>query len=413
MAINQYMRQAEGAVTGPGGFRPGRILALVVVLIGIIVAVSLAGNLVENASQNEIMVIESARTGELTWFASGGLHGQWFGKVTKYPKRGIYEFKTPVRFNDGGHGTLEGSVQFEMPLDSKNLSAIYTRYPDEASLRRGLIETVANKAVYMTGPLMSSKESYAEKRNDLIRYVEDQIDNGVYQTRQREVKVRDELANQDKTAIVAEIVMVGGAPARQEGAILKEFGIRSFNFSVKALPYDDVVESQIKAQQAITMQVQTAIAEARQAEQKKITVELQGQAQAAQAKWEQEVIKAKEVTGAEQRLAVARLANQEADQYKETQLKKADADATYRRRIMEADGALEKKLATYLQAQQVWAQAFASYKGALVPSVVMGGGAGQGQNAATTFMDMLGVKFARDMALDFAPRPAASHGGGQ
>lgn len=395
-----------------GGLRIGRLAAIIVALVVTVVAVSLAGSLIESVDQNEIMVIQSARTGALTWYTTGGIHGQWFGKVTKYPKREIYEINTQVRFNDGGHGTLQGSVQYEMPLDANHLSAIYTRYPDPESLRKGLIETVATKAVYMTGPLMSSKESYAEKRNDLIRYIEDQIENGVYQTRQREQRLRDPLTNQEKTQVIAEIVMANGIPARQEQAVLREFGIRSFNFSVKNLPYDDDVEKQIKQQQAIAMQVQTAIAEARQAEQRTITVGLQGEADAAKAKWEQEVIKAKEVTSAEQRLAVAKLANQEADQYKEATLKKADADATYRRRIMEADGALEKKLSTYLQAQQVWAQAFASYKGALVPSVVMGGGP-SGQNAATTMMDMLGVKFARDLALDFATRPVASHGGAQ
>ena len=34
----------------------------------------------------------------------------------------------------------------------------------------------------MTGPLMSSKESYAEKRNELLRLMEDQVQRGVYRT---------------------------------------------------------------------------------------------------------------------------------------------------------------------------------------------------------------------------------------
>lgn len=41
----------------------------------------------------------------------------------------------------------------------------------------------------MTGPLMSSKESYAEKRTNLIRFIEDQISNGVYKTAQKDIKV--------------------------------------------------------------------------------------------------------------------------------------------------------------------------------------------------------------------------------
>ena len=46
----------------------------------------------------------------------------------------------------------------------------------------------------------------------------------------------------------------------------------------------------------------------------------------------------------------------------------------------------------------MWAEAFKGYGGSLVPSTVMGGGY-QG-NAATNFMDIMGVKAARDLALD-------------
>ncbi|MCH8308457.1 MAG: transcription termination/antitermination protein NusG [Proteobacteria bacterium] len=39
----------------------------------------------------------------------------------------------------------------------------------------------------MTGPLLSSTESFAERRTDLIFWVEDQVNNGTYQTRTEEV----------------------------------------------------------------------------------------------------------------------------------------------------------------------------------------------------------------------------------
>ena len=398
-----------------GGARPkinfGRPAALVIVAAAILVGLSLAGNFVENVRRDQIMVIESWRTGQLAWYTQGGTHLQWMGKVTKYPKRGTYETKTSIRFNDGGHGTLEWSIQFEYPLDEQHLTTIHTKFGSPEAVEKALIETVSTKSVYMTGPLMSSKESYAEKRNDLIRYIEDQIDNGVYRTQQREVKVKDQLTNTDKSAVIAEIVMQeNGQPARQEQAVLREFGIRSFNFAVKGLPYDEAVEAQIKQQQQITMQVQTAIAEARQAEQKTITVAQQGMAKAAEAKWEQEAIKAKLVTEGEQKLAVAALANREADQYKEMTLKRADADATYRRRIMEADGALEKKLASWVQAQQYWAAAFKDVKVPVVPNVMTGGGGG---NAALNMMDIIGIKAARDLALDFGLTPSHSTGSGK
>lgn len=388
-----------------GGFSPTRLFAIGCTVVFMVICLALVGEFVERVDQNEIMVIQAWRTGDLTWYTNGGVHGQWFGNVTKYSKRGMYDIETEVRFNDGGHGTLHGSVQYEMPLDAKSLTALHTRFGSPEAIKKQLIETVVVKAVYMTGPLMSSKESYAEKRNALISDVEDQISNGVYKTTQREMKVLDPLTAQEKTAIVVEIVQVNGQPARQEEAVLRGFGIRTFNFSIKKLPYDPEVEKQIQQQQQITMQVQTAIAESRQAEQRAITVEQQGKAEAAKAKWDQEVIKAKEVTAAEQRLRVAEFDAKSAEQGKRKLILEGEGEAQKRQLIMSADGALDKKLAAYVETNKLYADAIKGYQGNWVPSVVMGGQGGNGVQAtagsgAMTLMELLSIKAARDLGLD-------------
>lgn len=227
-----------------------------------------------------------------------------------------------------------------------------------------------------------------------------QIEHGVYKTVQREAKVADPLSGQEKSVVIVDIVTMNNVPQRQEAAVLSMYGIATSNFSLKNLPYDPVIEKQIQQQQAITMQVQTAIAESRQAEQKAITVEQQGRANAAQAKWAQEVEKAKAVTRAEQELAVATLANSAAEQYRQTQLKKADGDAGYRRQVMAADGALDRKLQTLERINATWADAFANYKGTLVPSVTMGGGGNQsGLTSTQNFMDLLTAKSALDLGV--------------
>lgn len=376
--------------------KPGQIAAVVLAGVGLIVALSLAGNMVESVDQNEIMVIQAPLSGQLAWYTNGGTHAQMFGTITKYPKRGVYEIEQQVRFNDGGHGVLKGSVQYELPLDPQSLTAIHTRFQGPEAVKTQLIQTVVAKAVYMTGPLMSSKESYAEKRNDLISYVEDQIQNGVYRTRQREVRVTDPLTNQEKSAVVTEIVQRDGAPVRQEDSVLSAFHVKTYNFSVKQLEYDKQVEEQIQQQQQITMQVQTAIAESRQAEQRAITVEQQGKASAAEAKWKQEVEKAQQVTAAQQRLEVATIANKEADQYREAALKKADADATYRKRMMDADGALEKRLQAQIEIARLNADAIKNIKVPIVPATVFG--AGGNQSSVTTLLDLLNADAAKRLS---------------
>lgn len=380
------------------GIRIGIAVALFfVLLIG-------SCEMFENADVDHIMVIQSPTSGALSWYTAGGIQGQWFGKVTTYPKRSIYNFEIPVRFNDGGHGTMFGSIQYEMPLDVEHLTALHTRFGSQEAIENQLIKTITNKSVYMTGPLMSSKESYAEKRNYLIFYVEDQIQNGVYRTYQKETKTKDAMTGADKTVTVVEIAMKNGMPERQEDAVLAGFGIKAFNFAIEKLPYDDAVEGQIKQQQQIAMDVQTAIAGAKKAEQRAITVAKEGEADAAKAKWDQEVIKARVVTEAQQKLEVARLDAQSAEQYKIGMIRKADGDAEYKRRVMAADGALQQKLDVVKEISFRYADAIKDHQGPLVPTVVMGGG-GSGtvsHNSVPDLINLLTAKAARDVGIDLS-----------
>lgn len=370
-------------------------------VVGVLVALFLvvSKNVFEMVNADQIMVIQSPVKGRLTWHTSPGFKWQGWGKITKYHKRDIYEFEIPVRFNDGGHGTMVGSVQYEMPLDDKNLREIHTRFGSQKAVEKQLIQTVVNKSIYMTGPLMSSKESYAEKRNYLIRYVEDQISDGVYQTTQKEEKRVDPMTGQEKTVTVVEIVLESGLPKRQETAVLKEFGIRTFNFSINRLPYDDAVEAQIKSQQSLAMDVQTAIAAAKKAEQNAITAEKNGEAEAMKAKWEQEVIKAKAVTEAEQNKEVAKLDRDAAEFTKQKLILEGQGEAEKKRLVMAADGALTQKLEAWTTAQQYYADALKNFKGNLVPSVVMGDSKGV-PSSGSDLINLLTVKTAKELSLD-------------
>ena len=403
----------------------GKMLALVVGGVMLVALLVLSGKVLENVDAKEIVVIQDPVDGELHWYVAQGIKWQGFGSVTAYPKRAIYDFKCEqykegtsesqcaegtvdgrisIRFNDGGHGWVDGSIQYEMPLDDTHLTELHVRFGSRESIQKQLIETVVNKSVYMTGPLMSSRESFADKRNDLLRYVEDQVEGGVYQTTARDVRAKDELSGADKTVKLVEIVNgADGQPRRQEEAQLTKFGLKPFNFSIKRLPYDAEVEKQIQAQQQITMQVQTAIAESRQAEQRAITVEQQGKAEAAKAKWDQEVIKAKFVTEAQQRLEVAELDRKSAAETKAKDILLGEGEARRRELVMSADGALDKKLQTYLEAQKVWAEAVKGYQGNWVPSVVMGSGQnGAAASGAQDLVNLLTAKTARELGLDLS-----------
>ena len=95
---------------------------------------------------------------------------------------------------------------------------------------------------------------------------------------------------------------------------------------------------------------------------------------------------------------------------KQAAIKEGEGESTKRRLILQADGALAQKLQTWLEAQQYWADAFSKYQGSIVPQIQSGGaGTGSPGNGATNFMEIMGMKAARDLGLDMTmPKGATS-----
>lgn len=400
-------------------------------IFGISVAVILSltlffvgSKLVQNVEADEYVVIQSPIAGNLDWYLKPGLEPQWFGEPTHYKQRAKYDFNEKgyeVRFNDGGHGTIFGSIQYELPANEEKLNALHRKYKTMDRVQTDLVETATNASLYLVGTLMSSKESYSEKRNDLIHYVTDQVQNGIYRTRQKTDWIKDPITGETKQVTSAEIILgADGIPLRQEISPLLAYGIRVFNFTVNKLPYDPIVEKQIQQQQQITMAVQTSVAEAKQAEQRALTVEQQGKANAAAAKWEQETIKAQATTKADQdklvaitvaeqnkavaetaaaqRLNVAKLDRDAAEQTKAQDILLGEGESARRKLVLAADGALSQKLATYEKVTATWAAALRGSE--LVPRVVMGGNGSSQASPALDLVGLLTVKAAKDLALD-------------
>jgi len=392
-----------------------RIFAILAVFIGVVLF-AVSGMLFERSKAEEVLVIQAPITGKLNFYFEAGLYWQGFGSATKYKKESPYWFSShedqggtadqsiAIRFNDGGRARISGSVRWKLPSDEKNMRKIHTNFGNQIAVEQELVRTVIEKSVYMTGPLLSSKESYAEKRNSLISYIEDQASRGVYQTRTKEVKGADPLSGKEKTFSVTEVIVdtTKGSYARQDKSPLEEYGIRIYNLSLNKIKYDQQVEDQITQQQHAIMDVQTAIASAKKAEQNAIKAEKEGEAAAAEAKWKQEVIKARLVTEAEQKREVSKLNMEAAEYYKKEQILIGEGDAARKKLAMQADGALEKKIEAYISVNKMYAEAIKGYKGNWVPSVVMGGDNGGTTNSSQNLINLLMAKTAKELSLDLS-----------
>ena len=150
------------------------------------------------------------------------------------------------------------------------------------------------------------------------------------------------------------------------------------------------------------MQVQTAIAQAREAEQRRITAQANGEAEVMKARYTKEVEKVQAETQAKQRLEVAKLDALAAEQTKRKEILLGEGESTRKRLVMQADGALQLKIEALVAINRSYAEAIKEYKGNWVPLYVVGGDA-SGKVAgggALQLIELLTAKTAKDLAVD-------------
>jgi len=364
--------------------------------------------LFENLDAHEIMVIQNPFNGNLATFTDPGIKWQGFGKVTKYPRRKQYSFalegkedlSKKIRFNDGGHANLYGATSWEMPLSHEKIVYAHQTFGSAEAIEQQAVAKMIDAAIYLSGPLMSSTESSGERRAELVQYINDQAQNGVYVTTVKEKEIIDPILGTKKIIPVTEITInaKNGLPRRQQGSMISEFGIKLLPMSISELKYDGIVENQIKQRQEATTQVQISQANAKRAEQDAITAAKQGEANAAKARWQQEVIKAKYVTEAQQKLEVQKLATQASLLYEQEQTNIGRGDAARKKAVFMADGALEQKLAALVKINIAYAEHMGDQK--WVPDITFGSSGSSGVSNYQDFTSILTMQAAKQLGLD-------------
>lgn len=374
-----------------------------------VVFVCCLGRIGEDVKNEQIVVNQFPLSGEMEYWTTPGFHWQWFGKTTNYYKTSQLWFGSdnedseqmgnpiPVIFNDASDGQIYGSLRVKLPTDPTYLARIQTDYNGMERLMQDLVRPTVTKVIYASGPLMSAFESYAEKKNDLIEYITDQLNNGVYKTTVKTIETVDPITGEKKTVKIASLISDENAPGgykRSEVSPFSYYGLEIGQVSVSKIGYSETVRKQIAQQQEANMMVQTSKAKTLAAQQERIRVEEQGKADAEKARWEQEKIKAVAVTKAEQEYEVARLAALEAKELAKKTKELGEAEAHAARLKVQA-GLTPLERATIEKETAIGvAQALAGSQVRWVPEVMV---AGSGNNGANP-MDAVGLNMLLDIA---------------
>ena len=379
-------------------------------IVTIAVAILLIGvcrSMFEDADKSKNYVCQMPITGEYRVWTEGGLQMQMFGNVQSYNKTSQVEFsgleknengyiangKNPaaaLTFTDNGRGMIVGSFRVVLPTDHQNMEKIQRDFGSEEALINNLVRPTLYKVVTACGPLMSSLQSVSETRTDLIDYITDQLNNGVYKTKAIKTEVVNEITGEPETRTTAQIIEDVNAPRgykRQEVSPFSQYGISCGLVSITDIKYDAATQDQIDAQKAANLAVITSKTKSIEAMQKTIQIAEEGKAATEKAKWEQERIKIVEVTKAEQEREVARLAAEKAEFDKKKVVAEGEAKAAANRALVAA-GLTPLERATIEKETKIGvANALKDIK---LPKIVMTGGSGSGGAGAA--FDAMGLK---------------------
>ena len=385
-------------------------------IIALLFLLVFSAQVVETVDKGTFHVKQAAVSGTITAHTETGIYFQNFGTVEKWPTAETFRFTADkdseedtdvdssieVRFSDGSMANISGTLRVSLPKVEVDITKMVNEenFKDYLAVESKLIMPAVRAALRHTANMMTARESYSERRNEFMTLAWDQIQFGLYHTEEYTEEAIDPISGMIGRVKRVRLLKDNAGEYLRSASPITSVGIRLTNFEVKEFRYEKRVLDQITKQQAASMAVATAKAEAQRAEQDAITKEAEGKALVMEAKYVEEQKKVVAVTQAEQKVAVAIQAKEEAETkaaalkavkiieaeaMKEAAVLTAEAitieasarkdaalsEADGRRALMEADGALPLILEAKKAIHASWASASAQRS---VPTNVFGGG---------------------------------------
>jgi regulator of protease activity HflC (stomatin/prohibitin superfamily) len=381
-----------------------------------------------------------------------GFHPRWFGEVIPFKKYLTIAFVDPkgnndsfsgtapiqeIRFHDSVTATMKMTARFEMPNDEARFLPMAVAYRSQENLIYSTLIPTMQEAMRNAGRMYAAQEYIGGKGGDFENAVLDQIRNGIflldiqeettYAGKEKISDDEDRTIQQDQTMRVYVRKRLGpdGQELRKDGGDtpLKKFGITLIQANVQDVDPDPGFKKKLLEQREAAAQVAIERQNARKEEERKKRIIAQGEAEKAEKRIELEKAQIERVIAAETK---AKEAQQEQNRRvtmadtlkKESVIEKerreielqtakleaqriealAEAESNKRRKLMQADNALEKRLEAFVEVSKAYADALQDKQ--LVPGVVISsGGKGGGQPNATDLISLLTAKAANDLGV--------------
>lgn len=397
------------------------IITGAIVIVGLILF-SIINPFSYNDGGNRTVVQQSGGE-QFVQFKSGIFYAGFFAKEKEWPNQisvlytadkpdydlednGIEIGQIKVQFNEATTAEIKGITQYILPSDEKEMILLHNTHRTPESLVSKRLAPYTKACLQSAAQLMSSEMHYSGGRAQMSQDFQNQLTDGPYLLSIQERVVFDSTENSKKRIYQANIQLGKDGLPKRKASSIKEYGITVADAQTTDVTYETRVTDKIA--KVIDAATKSAISkqELMTAQQQALTAKAKGEQALVEIEYKQKQEQTKQVVAAETKVEVAKqdLLQQEVQRqaaYKEADKIKtlADANAYEKQRNMTADGALDKKLAAYIEVQKAWATAFQNYDGSITPTYMMGGSSSS-NNAMQNFMELQNAKAMRDLNLN-------------
>jgi hypothetical protein len=314
--------------------------------------------------------------------------------------------KVTIRFgSDATTALTSGITQFILPMDEKDMIEMNNAHRTVQSLVSKRLAPYTKECLQSSAQLISSEAHYSGGRAQMAQDYLDQLKNGVFILKTSDKIVFDSLEKENKRIYETNVVPDKNGQSKRKFSSIKEYGITVADANITDVDYEARVDNMLGKKIDASTKASVAKQELLTAQQQQLTARAKGEQRLVEIEYQQKQEQTKQVVAAQTKVEIAkqdmeqqRIQSQAAELEARKIKTLADAQAYAKRAEIQANGALEPKLAVYKEVQRYWADAFSKYQGNVVPQIQSGGG--NSGNGALNFMEIMGAKAAKDLSLD-------------